>query len=125
MSHANAIKSASLGERIKDLRKAKGLSQTELGVLAGVHYSHIGRYENGQAKPSAGTLGKLADALDTTTDYLLEGATDKLAGDRLSDRELLKQFQVIESMPDADKAAIKNVLDAFIKRRRFLEASAA
>lgn len=124
MSRGNAIKPG-LGDRLRALRKTKDLSQTELGNLAGVHYSHIGRYEKNQAKPSAGTLGKLAAALDTTTDYLLDGATDKLAGDRLSDRELLKQFQVIQGMPESDKSVIKNVLDAFIKRRRFLEASEA
>ncbi|PJB15949.1 MAG: transcriptional regulator, partial [Flavobacteriales bacterium CG_4_9_14_3_um_filter_32_8] len=31
------------GERLKEARIEKGLSQTELGKLAGVHYTQIGR----------------------------------------------------------------------------------
>lgn len=30
-------------KRLRDLRKQKNLSQTELGELAGLHYTHIGR----------------------------------------------------------------------------------
>ncbi len=38
---------AGFAARLLSLRKQKNLSQTELGKIVDVHYSHIGRYERG------------------------------------------------------------------------------
>ena len=38
---------------LRDLRKQKNLSQTELGKLAGLHYTHTGRFERGPRGPAA------------------------------------------------------------------------
>lgn len=59
------------GERIKQLRKAKKLTQEELGKIVNVTKVSISGYENGNRSPDTDTLQKLADILDTTTDYLL------------------------------------------------------
>ena len=56
-------------QRLKDLRKQKNLSQTDLGQLAGLHYTHIGRFERGTSRPSGDTLKRLAEALGVTSDY--------------------------------------------------------
>lgn len=40
-------------ERLRSLRKQKNLSQTELGKLAGLHYTHIDRFERGPPGPAA------------------------------------------------------------------------
>ncbi|WP_216597408.1 helix-turn-helix domain-containing protein, partial [Pseudomonas protegens] len=74
-------------ERLRSLRKQKNLSQTELGQLAELHYTHIGRYERGTSRPSGDTLKRLADALDVSSDYLLEGASDDAAKAKFEDRE--------------------------------------
>ena len=39
-------------ERLRSLRKQKNLPQTELGKLAGLHYTHIDRFERGASRPS-------------------------------------------------------------------------
>ena len=54
-------------QRLRELRKSKNLSQTELGQLAGLHYTHIGRFERGASRPSGDTLMRLADALGAPT----------------------------------------------------------
>ncbi len=105
-------------QRLRDLRKQKNLSQTELGVLADLHYTHIGRFERGTSRPSGDTLKRLADALNVTSDYLLEGATDQAAKARFADRDLLRQFQEVELLPDDDKIVIKKLLDAFLIRKQ-------
>lgn len=105
-------------QRLRDLRKQKNLSQTELGVLADLHYTHIGRFERGTSRPSGDTLKRLADALSVTSDYLLEGATDQAAKARFADRDLLRQFQEVELLPDDDKIVIKKLLDAFLIRKQ-------
>lgn len=60
-----------LGQKIRDLRKQKRLSQTELGKYIGVSQTTVTAWENGRAEPSSGYLSKLADYFNVTTDYLL------------------------------------------------------
>ena len=104
-------------QRLRELRKQKNLSQTELGRLAELHYTHIGRFERGTSRPSGDTLKRLADALGVTSDYLLDGAADEAAKARFEDRELLKQFQEVEQLPDEDKNVVKKLLDAFLTKK--------
>jgi transcriptional regulator with XRE-family HTH domain len=105
-------------EHLRELRKHKNLSQTELGKLAELHYTHIGRFERGSSRPSGDTLKRLADALGVTSDYLLDGAHDQAAKARFADRDLLRQFQEVEQLHDDDKLVIKKLLDAFLIRKQ-------
>jgi len=105
-------------QRLRELRKNRNLSQTELGRLAGLHYTHIGRFERGTSRPSGDTLKRLADALGVTSDYLLDGAATEAAKARFEDRELLKQFQEVEQLPDEDKNVVKKLLDAFLTKKQ-------
>ncbi|WP_255434033.1 helix-turn-helix domain-containing protein [Pectobacterium sp. CFBP8739] len=112
------VNDTGFAQRLRDLRRQKGLSQSELGKLAGLHYTHIGRFERGTSRPGGDTLKRLADALDVTGDYLLEGAADEAAKARFEDRELLRQFQEVEQLPDEDKEVIKKLLDAFLTKKQ-------
>lgn len=105
-------------QRLRELRKQKDLSQTELGLLAGLHYTHIGRFERGNSRPGGDTLLRLADALGVSSDYLLEGAPSAVAKARFEDRELLKQFQEVEQLSEEDKNVIKKLLDAFLTKKQ-------
>jgi transcriptional regulator with XRE-family HTH domain len=59
------------GEKIKMLRKQKGLSQAELGKLVHVSARSITAYETSGAYPrKMGTYELLAKALDTDVNYL-------------------------------------------------------
>lgn len=108
----------SFADRLKKSRQEKGLSQTELAALAGIHYTQIGRYENKGAKPASDVLAKIADALGVSSDYLMSGSTDDLANGALNDKELLNQFKLIEKMSDTDKSVVKIFLDAFITKKQ-------
>jgi transcriptional regulator with XRE-family HTH domain len=59
-----------VGNRIKDLRKKKKLSQIELAEIIDSAGDVIGRYERGNSSPSIETAIKIADALDVSLDYL-------------------------------------------------------
>jgi len=109
---------AGFAARLRALRKQKDISQTELGQRAGLHYTHIGRFERGASRPSGDTLKRLADALDVTSDYLLEGAADDAARAKFADRDLLRQFQEVERLPEEDKHVIKTLLDAFLTKKQ-------
>ena len=53
------------------IRKQKGISQTRLAQLSGVHRVSIVRYEEGRTTPNARNALKLARALGCTIDELL------------------------------------------------------
>jgi transcriptional regulator with XRE-family HTH domain len=61
----------SIGQRIKDLRKAKGMSQQKLAEFLGVSRPTISQIENGDRNLRAEELKKLADIFNTSTDSLL------------------------------------------------------
>lgn len=81
-----------------------------------MHYSQIGRYEEKGAQPSADILAKLANALEVTSDYLMNGTSEDLANSSLTDKELLNQFKMIEKMTEEKKSVVKIFLDAFITK---------
>ncbi|WP_150284129.1 LexA family transcriptional regulator [Rummeliibacillus sp. TYF-LIM-RU47] len=63
--------SAEVIDIIKSLRKKKGLSVGELAKRVGVAKSTLSRYENQQREFPINELGKYADALNTSIEYLL------------------------------------------------------
>ena len=52
-----------IGDRIRALRKAKGLTQKELAQKLGVSASMVGQYETNVRKPKPDTLARFAEAL--------------------------------------------------------------
>ena len=62
-------------DRIKLLRKQKQLTQSELANIISASRMAIANYETHRNTPSLGMLSLLAEALNTTTDYL-QGKTD-------------------------------------------------
>jgi len=107
-----------LGKRVVELRKKKGLSQSDLANQVGISYAQVGRYETKGAQPPAEVLKKIADALDSTVDYLISGDTDEKAVSTLKDAELLQQFRAVEQMDEEDKVTVKKLIDAFITKRK-------
>ena len=53
-----------LGKRIRELRKARKLTQEMLGEKAALSYKFIGEIERGQVNPSLDTLSAIANALN-------------------------------------------------------------
>ena len=60
-----------IGERIKNLRTAKNISQEELGTIIGVSKVSICGYENNKRCPNLEIIIKLANYFETSIDYLL------------------------------------------------------
>lgn len=63
-------KAENLAKRLAEARASEGLTQTQLAGLIGIQTRQIARYEAGDALPRPGTLLKLADALQTTSEWL-------------------------------------------------------
>ena len=56
---------------LKELRKEKKLTQTELASKLDISQKSYSNWESGKAEPTLDNIIKLANILDTTTDFLL------------------------------------------------------
>lgn len=63
------------GQKIRSLRKEKGLTQKKLGQMAGIDEANIRKYELDRQNPKVDTLEKIASALDVPLAVLVENLT--------------------------------------------------
>lgn len=100
------------GDRASAIRKARGLSQDEVGKLIGQRGAVVGRYERSEVRPSIEMATALAQALGVSLDYLT-GLTDTALDTTITDRIL-----AIQELKDQDQQHVYALLDAFISRKR-------
>jgi len=112
------IPSPDLGERIAWLRKRKGWGQAELARRIGVRANQISKYERGAYEPRPAVLGPLAEALETTVDYLLTGREAKVQWDQ----RLRNLLPLLESLPEELRDAVVFTLDALVRAHNLAEA---
>ena len=63
-----------IGKNISLLRRAKGITQSELGERIGVSFQAVSKWERGETLPDITLLPDLAIILETTIDYILLGS---------------------------------------------------
>lgn len=63
----------SVGERIKNSRISKNITQDKLAELIDINPSHLSNIERGKTKMSTDTLANIARSLNISIDYLLFG----------------------------------------------------
>lgn len=103
-----------LGNRIKELRKAKDWSQKDLAKRLGTSSAQLNKYESAQNTPQLDRLILLAELLDTTVDYLLTGNT---ASDLpIYNTRLIQRMKVIEGFEPQEKEVVIELLDAMIAK---------
>lgn len=59
------------GEKLRVLRKKRGLTASELGDMLGVHQTHVSQLETGRKIPNAAMILKIADTFGVSTDLLM------------------------------------------------------
>lgn len=99
-----------LGERMARLRRAKGWNQRELAERAGTQSSQISKFERGTYQPRLETLMKLAEAFETTTDFLLTGLQPK----ETRDTRLRARLPLLEGLPQELRDVFLEFLDALL-----------
>jgi len=62
------------GNALKVVRAERGISQEELGRLAGLHRAHVGEIERGEISPTLDSVQLLAAALDIPASDLIAAA---------------------------------------------------
>lgn len=67
-----------VGAQIARLRKEKGLTQNDLGDRLGVSFQAVSKWERGETLPDTAILLDLANALETSVDFILTGGSQVL-----------------------------------------------
>ena len=88
----------SLGERIKERRKACGISQEKLAELVGVSRQAVTKWETGQSAPSTENLLRLAEILSTNAETLLSHGES-------ADQSLAEQIYCLQKKDEEEKTA--------------------
>ena len=92
------------GDRVKELRKQKGMSQEKLAELLFLESkATISSYETNRRMSAVDVLAGMAVALETTVDYLLNGEIEK--------NETINQALLIlqQLSPELQKVALEQI----------------
>jgi transcriptional regulator with XRE-family HTH domain len=82
----------SIGEKVRKIRKEKGLSIMDLKEKTGLSKSTISDLENDKSSPTIDTLQKIADALDVDVRDFFEDNTEKQSANITNIDDLLEEF---------------------------------
>jgi len=107
-----------IAENIKQLRKTKSWSQTQMADKIKAHLSHINRIETGKYPPSLDDLIKIADVLEVPLEQLFVEANKKNGIDAIADTPLYQKIKLIEQLDDKDKDTIINVIDSILNKHK-------
>ncbi|MCI7042319.1 MAG: helix-turn-helix domain-containing protein [Lachnospiraceae bacterium] len=100
----------SIGKNIRKKRLAKSWKQSTLAEKVNLSTSYIGMIERGEKIPKLETFVHITNALDTTSDELLEGVLNKGYEIRMS------EYMVrIQDIPQKEQERILEVIDALLK----------
>lgn len=104
-----------IGQKIKQARIAKGLTQEELGNLVGLQKSAIAKYENGRVvNIKRSTLQKLANALNLRgSDLIIESdpkEAAELSARVLLDSELMDAIEMYYTLTDEKKKIVRDLI---------------
>lgn len=90
-------------ERVKTLMVEKGLSSAELADRADLARSALTQFFGGERKPSADAVVKLANVLDTSTDYLLGRRDQAELADLLQSDNIKELLHLFSNLSTADQ----------------------
>jgi len=91
-----------VGQKLREARLAKGMSQTELGNALGVSFQQVQKYEKGTNRIGSSRLWDVCTVLTVPVSYFFEGLTgNKVQEGPLSTRAI-KLAREIDSLADDD-----------------------
>ncbi|MCK6076719.1 helix-turn-helix domain-containing protein [Paenibacillus silvae] len=111
-----------VGNRIREIRKAKGWTQEQLAEAAGLHYSYIGGVERGDRNISLETLEKITNGLQVPVEQIFQFKEDSAYRRALDEHIAVISSQSadqIESLTKINKEILasftnaKNISDEF------------
>lgn len=103
---------ATLGEKLRGLRKKAGLTLDELAAEIGASKSSIWELENKvKARPSAERINQLARVLGVTPEFLMNDETAAEPSEAVADTAFFRRYQELDEPTKRKLIDILNVLD--------------
>lgn len=109
-----------LGDNIREARKAKGWSQKVLAEKTESDTSYINRIETGKINPSITALTRIADALDRTLDQLVNNSESNQEV-HIRDKSLSERMRLVDSLDEDDRNALIHMIDTMLTKQRMKE----
>ncbi len=100
----------SIGQNIKEKRLSKSWKQSTLAEKVDLTTAYVGMIERGEKIPKLETFIHITNALDSTSDEILEGVLNRGYEIRMS--EYIKRIQYL---PKKEQDRIFEVLDVMLK----------
>ena len=109
-----------IGQRIKEARIEKGLTQEELGKSVGVQKSAVAKWENGRVQNiKRRTLQKLANALGLRgSDLVIESdpkEAAQLTMNVLDNIEVIEMLEEFNRLSEKDKKTVRDLISSLAK----------
>ena len=102
-----------IGERLKDIRKRRGKTQTEVAEALGVDQSLISAYERGAVRPNAASLISLARLFRASADEIL-GLKEMKPDGVFTERRFIRRMERIGRLPKRAKEALLKTIDTYL-----------
>jgi transcriptional regulator with XRE-family HTH domain len=99
--------SIKIGNRVRQLRQGKGISQEELALIAGLNESFIGQIERGKKNATVKTIEKICFALDVTLHEFFSFELDEI--DIQSD-SILKASKIFKELDDIQLSKLLDII---------------
>ena len=112
-----------IGKRLRELRKAKGLSQRDIEDRTGLPKAYISIVENGRTTPTLQMLVRWAEALDVELYQLFAVGHDQPEATAFHERSPVDAQErtllgLFDQMPVEDRALLKTLARDLVKRKR-------
>lgn len=99
-----------IGDRIREVRKSKGLTQEQLAEKADMSVNFLGEIERNQKLPGLYIFTNIITALDISADYILRDVLP--SGKCYVDDETIKR---LEKVSPKHRKIINDLIDAYLK----------
>ena len=115
MTKAAHDETMTFGQRLAELRKARGFTQQEFADEVGISRRMVAYYEGQSQHPPTTHLPVMARVLKLSTDELLGTTTVKQRPARGGDSRLQRRLQQIEKLDVPERRQILQLIDTFIE----------
>lgn len=99
-----------MGDRVKELRKKRRLTQEQLAEKIGVSLQYVSEIERGLSMPSMQVFLKLLEVLDASADYLLRDMVS--CANPYGDKQIATR---LERLSPKQRQALMAIIDAYME----------
>jgi transcriptional regulator with XRE-family HTH domain len=114
-AYITPVDETTIGHRLREIRRRRGLTQTEVAEQLGIDQTLVSNYERGAARLHGALVAGFAKALRVSADEILATKQPSTRDSPVNGR-LLRRLQRIEELPRADQKAVLKFLGALLDR---------